>query len=79
MENIKLTDPISNKEIEIEISPVGHNHQQAWRIIFKDGESALVGLNQHGIWEQLDGSKLDSGLMMNIGKAIENQQASSKS
>lgn len=79
MENIKLTDPQSNKEIEVEISPEEHNHQQAWRIKFRDGKNVLIGLDQHGIWQQIEGEQIDSGLMTSIGQAIEDRQQRSSS
>jgi LEA14-like dessication related protein len=79
MENIKITDPHSNKEIEVEISPEENNHQQAWRIKLQNGENVLIGLDQHRIWLQIEGKQMDSGLVTNIGQAIENRQQSSSS
>ena len=74
MEKIKLTAPHTTEEIELEISATQHNMQPAWAVTFKDGRSALLGLNQHRIWDQLDGNDLDSGLVTKIGEAIESYQ-----
>jgi hypothetical protein len=74
METIKLTTPHTKEEIELEISATQHDLQPAWSITFKDGRNALIGLNQHRIWEQLDGNDLDSGLITRIGEAIEGHQ-----
>jgi hypothetical protein len=71
METIKLTVPHTNEEISLEISARQHDRQPAWSITFNDGRNALIGLNQHRIWEQLDGNDLDSGLITKIGEAIE--------
>ncbi len=77
MENIQVSDPKTGKTIKIEINPESVEHQQAWRVTFDDNKSALIGVDQHGIWKHFDGTQLDSGLISAIGKAIENQQGSS--
>jgi hypothetical protein len=74
MKNIVLQDPNTNENITVEISAEEFNQQQAWRIRFEDGRSTLVGLNQHRIWQQFDGSEIDAVLIGNIGKAIESQE-----
>jgi hypothetical protein len=75
MEKISLTVPHTNEKIELEIYAKQHSSRQpAWNITFKDGRNALIGLNQHRIWEQLDGNDLDSGLITKIGEAIESNQ-----
>ena len=75
MTNLILTDPQSNQQIVTEICTEEYERQQAWRIKFPDGRSALVGIGQHGIWQQFDGNNLDSRLIINIGQAIEKQQS----
>jgi len=74
MQNIKFTDPDTGKETSIEISPEEFDHQQAWRIKLKDGRSALLGIDQHGIWKQFDGDELGSTLVKEIGKVIEEKE-----
>ena len=74
METIRLKDPQSNADIELQINPEEYNHQQAWRINFQDGQNTLLGLDQHRIWKQFDGVSLDSALVSNIGRAIEERQ-----
>ena len=74
MKNIKIQDPQSKQDIDVEMSAEEHNQQQAWRIRFSDGTTALIGLDQHRIWTQFDGDEHDSQLINNIGKAIESQE-----
>ena len=74
METINIKDPHSNQDIHLKVNAEEHNQQQAWRIKFEDGKNLLIGLDQHGIWQQLDGNELDSGFVNNIGRAIEAQQ-----
>ena len=74
METIKLKDPQSNADMEVQISAEEYNHQQAWRVNFQDGKSTLLGVDQHRIWKQFEGSTLDSAFVTNIGRAIEEKQ-----
>jgi hypothetical protein len=74
MKNIALQDPRTNQKIEVEISAEEFEHQQAWRVRFADGKSALIGLNQHRIWQELDGNDLDAELIRTVGNAIESQE-----
>lgn len=74
METIKLKDPHSSADIEAQISAEEYDHQQAWRISFQDGKTTLLGLDQHRIWKQFDGDTMDSALISNIGRAIEEKQ-----
>jgi hypothetical protein len=74
MKNIKFQDPQTSEDMEVELSSEEYNHQQAWRVKFKDGKSTLIGLDQHRIWKQFEGNELDSSLISNIGKAIESQE-----
>lgn len=69
-----MTVPHTEEEIELEISAMQHDRQPAWDVTFKDGRKAIIGLNQHRIWEQIDGDDLDSGLITKIGEAIELHQ-----
>ena len=74
METIRLKDPFSNDDMELMIAAEEYDQQQAWRITFQDGKSSLLGLDQHRIWKQFDGTTLDSALISNIGSAIEEKQ-----
>lgn len=74
MQNITVKDPETNKDIDVEISAEEYNHQQAWRVKFNDGNSALLGLDQHRIWKQFDGNEIGSQLISEIGKAIDVQE-----
>ena len=73
MNTITIKDPQSNDEIQVEISVEEHDHQPAWRVKFQDGNTSVIGLDQHRIWQQFDGNQLDSRLVNNIGQAIEAQ------
>lgn len=74
MKNIVLQDPVTKKNINVEMNAEEYNQQQGWRITFEDGKSSLLGLDQHRIWQQLDGNDLNSELINSIGKAIESQE-----
>lgn len=74
METITLVHPHTNERIQTEVNAEQHEGQQVWRIKFSDGKSAIIGVNQHGIWEQIDGNDLDFGLINKIGDAIESNQ-----
>ncbi|NEU07209.1 hypothetical protein GZH53_02690 [Flavihumibacter sp. R14] len=74
METITLVHPHTNESIQTEINAEQHEGQPVWRLTFTDGRSALIGLNQHGIWDQIDGNDLDFGLITKIGDAIELRQ-----
>ena len=74
METIRLKDPHSNDDMELRINAEEHDHQQAWRVNFQDGKSTLLGIDQHRIWKQFEGDTLDSALISNIGRAIEEKQ-----
>ena len=75
METITLVHPHTNETIHTKISAEQHDGQPVWRITFSDGRSAVIGLNQHGIWEQVDGNDLDFALITKIGDAIELTQS----
>jgi hypothetical protein len=74
MKNITLQDPRTKENIKVEMNAEEVNQQQGWRITFQDGNSAVLGLDQHRIWKQFDGNDLDSELINIIGKAIESQE-----
>lgn len=78
MSTLLITDPQSNQQVSAEIHmEERHDRQQSWRIRFQDGRNVLVGLDQHGIWQQLEGDDLDPKLVLHIGQAIDKQQSSS--
>lgn len=69
-----MKDPLSNADMELQIAAEEYNQQQAWRVSFQDGKTTLLGLDQHRIWKQFDGSPLGSALTNSIGRAIEEKQ-----
>ena len=78
MSTLLITDPQSNQQLSAEIHmEERHDRQQCWRIRFQDGRNVLVGLDQHGIWQQMEGDHLDPKLVLNLGQAIDKQQSSS--
>lgn len=76
MSTLIIIDAHSNEQISVEVNVEEHDRHQAWRIRFHDGRNALIGIDQHGIWQQFGGDVLDSRLILNIGQAIEKQQSS---
>lgn len=74
METIRIKDPSAGNDLELQIAAEEYNLQQAWRVSFQDGKTTLLGVDQHRIWKQFDGDSIDSALISNIGRAIEEKQ-----
>jgi len=74
METIRLKDPLSHEDMVLQIAAEEYNQQQAWRVSFQNGKTTLLGLDQHRIWKQFDGTPLGSALTSSIGRAIEEKQ-----
>lgn len=76
MEIFKITDPETNKERVLQVSPVQLDEQQGWRVHFEEGKESTLVIDQHGIWKQVEGNDLNPNLVSVIGKAIDAQMTS---
>ncbi|WP_423148332.1 hypothetical protein [Rubrolithibacter danxiaensis] len=72
MQIVKITIPYSGEMKEVQIQPEIFEGKKAYRVVFDDGDEEIIGLDEaDDSWEQLNGENMDTDLVNEIGKAIE--------
>lgn len=66
---IKIKEPVTNGELDLDARPEDYNGEQGWRIIFPEKDSFVI-VQKEGEWNVMDESDINPQLIEAIGNAL---------
>lgn len=66
---IKIKEPVTNSELNLDARPEDYNGEQGWRIIFPEKDSFVI-VQRDGEWNVMDESDINPQLIEAIGNAL---------
>ena len=66
---IKIKEPVTNSELNLDARPEDYNGEQGWRIIFPEKDSFVI-VQKDGEWNVMDESDINPQLIEAIGNAL---------
>lgn len=66
---IKIKEPVTNSELNLDARPEDYNGEQGWRIIFPEKDSFVI-VQRNGEWNVMDESDINPQLIEAIGNAL---------
>jgi hypothetical protein len=66
---IRIKEPVTNNDLDLDAQPEDYNGEQGWRIIFPQKDSFVI-VQQHGEWNVMDEPDINPLLVEAIGKAL---------
>jgi len=69
---IRITEPVTDTEIDLDAEPEDYNGEQGWRIIYPSKDSFVI-IYKDGEWNVMDDENLNPEIIETIGKALNSQ------
>jgi len=66
---IKITEPLTNTELDLDARPEDYNGEQGWRILFPEKDSFVI-VQKDGEWNVMDENDINPQLIEAIAKAL---------
>jgi len=66
---VKIKEPATKTDVEIDAQPEDYNGEQGWRILFPSKDS-FVMVEKNGRWNVMDDSDINPDLLDAIGNAL---------
>jgi hypothetical protein len=66
---IKINEPLTNTEVNLDARPEDYNGEQGWRILFPEKDSFVI-VQKNGDWQVMDEIDINPRLVDAIGKAL---------
>ena len=66
---IKINDPLTNTELNLDARPEDYNGEQGWRILFPEKDSFVI-VQKDGEWNVMDETDINPQLVEAIGKGL---------
>jgi hypothetical protein len=66
---IKIIEPLTNTELDLDARPEDYNGEQGWRILFPEKDSFVI-VQKDGEWNVMDENDINPQLIEAIGRGL---------